>query len=157
MIRSKWILNEICITIQTNEYGFYGMLHSNCSGVCVVHQNMQFLFGVCSTQLCTSHLYKSVLHDKTITLHKTTTNQHSRPNLFHETVLMKSNRFLNIWLIYFKFMSQRDFWLYQQSSSFPSPSCLINFSFFLSSFLLPLVLLALILPLVHSPVILNPY
>ena len=131
MIRSKWILNEICITIQTNEYGFYGMLHSNCSGVCVVHQNMQFLFGVCSTQLCTSHLYKSVLHDKTITLHKTTTNQHSRPNLFHETVLMKSNRFLNIWLIYFKFMSQRDFWLYQQSSSFPSLSCLINF-FFLS-------------------------
>jgi len=34
---------------------------------------------------------------------------------------------------------------------------LFNYFFFLSSFLLPLVLLALIFPLVHRPVILNPY
>jgi len=95
-MRSKLILNEIYIIIQMNEYGVYVMLHSNCSGECVVHHNMQFLFGVCSTQLCTSHLYKSALHDKTIILHKTATNQHSRPNLFHETVIMKGNRFLKI-------------------------------------------------------------
>jgi hypothetical protein len=112
------ILNEICIIIQMNEYGFYGMWHSNCSGEYVVYLNMQFLFGVCSTQLCTSHLHKSALHDKTIILHETATNKHSRPNPLHETAIINSNIFLKIWLFYLKFMLQKDFWHYQQSSVF---------------------------------------
>ena len=152
MIKSKWILNEICIVTQTNEYGFYGMLHSNWSRECVVHHNMQFQFGVCSTQLCTSHLYKPALHDKTIIQHKTATNQHSRPNLFHETLITKNNRILKIWLLYFKFMLNNYFWLYQKGSYFSSLSCLIYFYFFLSSSLLPLVLVALTFPLVLWPV-----
>jgi len=80
------------------------------------------------------------------------TNKHSLPDLLHETVITNSNRFLKIWLFYFKFMLQKDFWHYQQSYFF-FLSCLIIFSSF---FLTSSCSLALIFPLVHCPVILNP-
>jgi hypothetical protein len=51
-IMSKWILNEISIIIQTNEYGLYDTLHSNCSGECV------WLTTTCSSSLvCVLHTF----------------------------------------------------------------------------------------------------